>query len=148
MYLQERIDRVINNHQCNCQHPGNYLFVLKGFENILKTHTVPVNHLDASKIHRRENFYITFEEAQTLSEDVVNLLSEYQYRIWAVDFNLFKEGHMSADGSFKEYPQPDWFEARKTIAVFNTLNPLIGLVDDPKIDVDRMALYKELQTRA
>lgn len=142
--LQERIDRVINNHQCNCQHPGNYLFVLKGFGDVLKHFSVPVKHLEPERLYRRENYYITFEESQTLSEEIISTLRKYKYRVWIVDFNLFPEGHLAMDGSFKEYPQPDWFEARKTISIFNTINPLIGIVEDPKANVDRMALYRSL----
>lgn len=147
MYLQERINRVINNHQYNCQHPGNYLFVLKGFEYVLKTHTVPVNHIDVDAIHHRDNLYITFEEAHNLSNEIVDLLKEYHYHIWLVDFNLFKEGHMSSDGTFVEYPDVSWINEKNSISVFNTINPLIGLVSNPSEDINRFDLYHELSER-
>lgn len=158
--LQERIDRTINNHQLSCEHLQHYLFILKGFSDVLDSQSVPLEHFNETFVETHTNYYLTFEEALSLDAKTIDALKDHHYDIWTVSFNLFKHGFLSKtrDGDFEtveplqnrflvNYRQPDWFEARKTISIFNTINPLIGLVDDPNLDLDNDALfdlYKEL----
>ena len=136
--LQERINRVMNNHQYSCQHPGNYLFILKNFDDVLKTHTVPAAHLDPKLLHKKGNMYLTYDESLDLDPQIIEDIKKYSYRVWILDFNLFPK-----DDTVVEV-QPDWYEARKTISVFNTINPLIGIVEDPNADHDLNKVYKDL----
>lgn len=136
--LQERINRVMNNHQYNCQHPGNYLFILKNFDDVLKTHSVPAEHLDSTLLHKKGNMYLTYDESLDLDPQIIEDIKKYSYRVWILDFNLFPK-----DDSVVEV-QPDWYETRKTISVFNTINPLIGIVKDPNADHDLNQVYNDL----
>lgn len=149
--LQDRINRVINNHQYSCAHTNHYLYVLKGFQKVLNDYTVPVDFFNQDSIKSKKNMAILYEDAATLSDDVVSLLNEYDYDIWIVDFNYFDEGYLVTKvssvhekdiafmGDFLvSYKPIPWTLDRKTLNIFNTINPLRGLnVDESLNDIQR-----------
>lgn len=153
--LQERINRVINNHQLSCGHTSHYIFVLKGFTDVLSHFSVPVDSLDVFKIHTKKNFYITYEEALSLGEGIINELKENDYDPWVVDFNWFKDGYISNQTIpeytsskkwhhqyFVSYPSLDFVPPHKFISIFNTTNPLTGITDVKEMDnEERYTLY-------
>ncbi|QIK85277.1 hypothetical protein G7061_01005 [Erysipelothrix sp. HDW6B] len=159
--LQERINRVINNHQLSCGHTNHYIFILKGFTHVLKKYSVPVKDLDVVKIPTKTNFYITYEDAMTLGDGFVSALIEHEYDPWIVDFNFFEGGYLAdidsvdytnrkplANMLLVNYPEISWAPERKTIHIFNTNNPLIGIVDDPdtpRTNEDRLNIFLELE---
>lgn len=158
--LQERINRVINNHQLSCQHTNHYLYILKGFNAILPQFTVPVEALDKTQLAALKNFYITYEEALDLDEAVIRELKERKYDLWIVDFNWFNKVYLTREDNlhvlakwkvngenYIAYPVLDWQETRKTISIFNTNNPSIGFIEPPipQDDSDECIIrYREL----
>lgn len=143
--LQERIDRVINNQQFNCQHPGNYLFVLQGFDHVLTRFTVPIPHMRPERLSHKDNCYISLEEANNIDPEVLRDIRKYGYRICLVDFNFFDGFQLSKGKGLIQEELPDWVKNKYyKISIFNTLNPLIGINPDIKSSVDRIELYDTL----
>lgn len=141
--LQERINRVINNHQLSCGHTDHYLYVLQGFTPVLEHYTVPVDPFDASLLKTKVNMYVTFEEALLFEPSQIQALRDQEYDLWIVAFNFFPHVFISntsasdyasierhEDVYVVTYPELPWVETRKTISIFNTMNPLIGVVQD------------------
>ncbi|MEG0327533.1 MAG: hypothetical protein RR565_06520 [Erysipelothrix sp.] len=149
--LQDRITRVINNHQYSCAHTSHYLYVLKGFQKVLNDYTVPVDFFNLDSIKSKKNMAVLYEDASLLPDDVVSLLNEYDYDIWIVDFNFFEEGYLAtkvssvyeSDADFMgefliSYKPIPWTQKRKTLNIFNTINSLRGLnVDETLNDIQR-----------
>ena len=142
--INERIKRVINNHQMSCGHAGHYLYLLKGFNDFVDKIEIPVDKLDKSKLDRKLNFYCLLEDAYDFDAEFLEALKKYDYEIWTIDYNLFKDKFLSntdaapyetsealQDKFLVTYSQPGWFEARKNVPVFNLNNSLIGIVDEP-----------------
>lgn len=152
--LQDRITRVINNHQMSCAHTSHYLYVLKGFEKVLHDYTVPVEFFNKDLIESKKNMAILYEDATSLSDEVVELLRKYDYDIWIIDFNFFDDGYIATkesrchathtefqDNLLVTYKPISWTLERKTLNIFNTINPLRGLnVDENLNDVQRYQL--------
>lgn len=141
--FEGRINRVINNHQFTCQHRSHYLFVLKGFEPILDTISLNVERLDGKKLSLNTNFWITYEEGFELSNDDWNAIKDHEYDVWIVDFNFFENSYFALNKNtshevinhfdnilWVNYKPLEWVLERKTIHIFNTLNPLIGIIKD------------------
>lgn len=156
--LQERINRVINNHQMSCEHRSHYLYILKGFNVVLDRFTVPVDNLDINRIEEQKNFYLKYEEAMTLGDGIIQRLKDNDYDIWIVDFNLFKDGYLSKrvltdytdsrplnDLFLVNYPELTWVKAHKVIAIFNTDNPLQGISDHDIDNEERLNLFKSMK---
>lgn len=143
--FEERINRVINNHQFTCQHRSHYLFVLRGFEPILKNIKLNVLPLDLTNLSNGTNYWISYEEAFELDLKVWEKLKNNQYDIWIVNFNFFEETYFALNASNShlssiKYSNIDWVTykdnpnllERKSLNVFNSNNPLIGVVSDSK----------------
>ncbi len=143
--FEERINRVINNHQFTCQHRSHYLFVLRGFEPILENITLNVLPLDQSNLSNGTNYWITYEDAFDIETTVWDALKANEYDIWIVNFNFFdgvyfasvpSHSHLtsnqSQDVEWVTYKDNPHLLERKTLNVFNTNNPLIGIVPDIK----------------
>lgn len=141
--FEERINRVINNHQFTCQHRSHYLFVLKGFEPLLRTLNLNVEHLDVKFLYTHKNFFITYEEAFELKDTEWKTIKDESYDIWIVDFNFFDSAHIALNQSkshasiindhdilWVTYHDNPNLLIRKTLNIFNTINPLIGIVKD------------------
>lgn len=141
--FEDRINRVINNHQFTCEHRSHYLFVLKGFTPIIDSLTLDLKAYDVSLIPSKENMFITYEDAYLLETDAWATLGEAKYDIWIVDFNFFIDTHASTiasasyaasvqdgDHFWVRYHDNAHLAVRKTLSVFNTINPLIGIVSD------------------
>lgn len=156
--LQERINRVINNHQMSCEHRSHYLYILKGFNVVLDRFTVPVENLDINRIEEQKNFYIKYEEAMTLGDGIIKRLKDNNYDIWIVEFNLFEGAYLAKrvlsdyleatpldDFYLVQYPDLSWVETHKTIAIFNTDNPLKGISDMPLDSDARIDLFKSMK---
>ena len=142
--INERIKRVINNHQMSCGHAGHYLYLLKGFNDFIDKIEIPVDKLDKSKLDKKLNFYCLLEDAYDFDVNMIESLDKYNYEIWTIDYNLFKDKFLSntdaapyettealKDKYLVTYCQPEWFEARKNVPVFNLNNSLTGIVEDP-----------------
>lgn len=147
--FEERINRVINNHQFTCQHTSHYLFVLKGFEPLLNSISLNVQKLDLSKLSSHTNFWITYEESFNLDDGIWSSIRGENYDIWIVDFNFFINSfialhpsnahiHQGSDNGvlWVNYHDNDNLTSRKTLSIFNTNNPLIGVLSDSKKVVD------------
>lgn len=156
--LQERINRVINNHQMSCEHRSHYLYILKGFNVVLDRFTVPVDNLDVNRIEEQKNFYIKYEEAMTLGDGIIERLKDNKYDMWVVEFNLFEGGYLAKrvltdyldstpldDLFLVTYPELTWVESHKSIAIFNTDNPLKGIDDDSLDNRARLELFKNMK---
>lgn len=143
--FEERINRVINNHQFTCQHTSHYLFILKGFETILNSITLNVNEYSESLLNSQVNLWISYESAYILDNSQVNEIAENNYDVWVVDFNFFEGTHIAIsqsishetytsieDAFWVKYKDIENFTRYKTLSIFNELNPLIGVVDNPK----------------
>lgn len=143
--FEDRINRVINNHQFTCQHRSHYLFVLKGFEPIIDFITLNVAKYASEQLSTQTNYWMTFEESNTLNADDWSLLREFGYDIWIVEFNFFTDKYIAmVDSSshknsekkdgilWVDYHDNENIESRKTLSIFNTNNPLIGVLNDSK----------------
>lgn len=157
--IEERINRVINNHQFTCQHRSHYLFILKGFDSVLPKMNLNVLPYNEKELTSHQNFAILFEDAYRLSDESWKTILDNNYDIWVVDFNLFKDGYLSISSSIAHSDSKNLKEGYflvnyhelsdsikfKVLPIFNTLNPLIGITDDPKIeltDAERLSLLE------
>lgn len=157
--IVERINRVINNHQFTCQHRSHYLFILKGFNAVLPTMNLNVLPYNEAHLNSHQNFAILYEDAYNLSQISWESVQANEYDIWVVDFNLFRNGYLSSSVS-NAHSQSDYLKdgfsivdyhdlpdsiKYKTLPIFNTLNPLIGITNDPKVglsDSQRLELLE------
>lgn len=128
----ERIKRVINNHQLSCQDNNNYLYVLRGFKPIINNIEIPVSHLN-DKIEDKKNYYV-------LEEDWNN--KEFPERITMnVNFNFFNNGLLNEKGEIVETSPSNY----DSLNIFNTLNPLIGVHENLKLnDKEKIEYLKEI----
>ena len=139
----DRINRVINNHQFTCEHRSHYLFVLKGFDPVMAKLNLDLEAYDFRHIAMKANMFVTYEEAFLFETDVWSSLSSANYDIWIVDFNWFEGVYASTkltsayltstqedNHYWVSYKNIDHLTLRKTITIFNTINPLIGIVTD------------------
>ena len=153
--INERIKRVINNHQMSCGHAGHYLYLLKGFNDFIEKIDIPVEALDKSKLNSKINFYCLLEDAYDFDVNMIESLDKYDYEIWTIDYNLFGNEFLSntdaapyetsqelKDKYLVTYSQPGWFEERKSVPVFNMDKPLIGIVEDPQETRNNEALLE------
>lgn len=125
--MQERITRVIQNHLMSCQNIGKYFYILRGFDYIKDRITIPLIHYD-EKHQTRDALYIFEEELDNIK------IEDYDdYEIISVTFNFFKEGLLQKDKSYVEL-KPLKFKVDREINIFNTINPLIGVVSDLDMD--------------
>lgn len=157
--IAERINRVINNHQFTCQHRSHYLFILKGFEPLMSDFDINVKPLELENLPSKTNYYITYENAFLLDKAIWNDLEYHNYDLWIVDFNLFDNAHLANneqhlsynfietldDYALVKYNDSDNFSKAKILSIFNTINPLIGIVENPKEKLNntqRIAILK------
>lgn len=115
--MQERINRVIDNHQLSCHFTDKYLYIFRGFCPLMNQITVPVKH-EAKDLEKKENRYILEEEL-----DNYNLEEYDDYKIFMVTFNFFDMKVLNCDGELINYETTDF----SNINVFNANNPLIGV---------------------
>lgn len=143
--FEERINRVINNHQFTCQHTSHYLFILKGFEPLLNNIELNVKGYSKTLLSNHDNLWITYEDAYILNENEWDQVKENNYDIWVVDFNFFDQSHIALTRSssheiiskdddviWVNYKEIKSLTRFKTLNIFNGVNPLIGVVSDPK----------------
>lgn len=149
--FEDRINRVINNHQFTCEHRSHYLFVLKGFDAFIDKIKLNVESFNPEELHTHKNFAITYHDALSLSSDIVNTIHNESYDVWIVDYNFIPNKWLIKDDNgidFVESFEPLSFaEERKTLPVFNTSNSLIGIVSNPdteRSDQDYCDLMKDL----
>ncbi|QIK69148.1 hypothetical protein G7062_02100 [Erysipelothrix sp. HDW6C] len=153
--LQERLNRVVNNHQMTCEHTNHYIYILKGFSKLKDRLSVPVDAFDASHITQKKNMAITYEDALNFKTEIIHSLLDNAYDPWVVDFNFFLDGYLAAtdayptaiplnDGFLVTYPPLDWVPDRKTLFVFNQVDPLreFGVTEA----LDNQERYELLQT--
>lgn len=149
--LQERINRVINNHQMSCQRDGSFLYILKGFNIVLDTFKVPVANLDSMNIHFGNNYYIKYEEAMSLGDGIISALKEQGFQFCIVNFNLFSTGYLSKrvltdhqDAVPLEpyylvsYPKLKWLDTYEAINIFNSDNPIKDISSSELSDAQRL----------
>lgn len=130
--MRERIKRVINNHQMSCQINQQNLYILRGFKPILENVVIPVVKFNGDT-HTKDNRYI-------LEEDWDGEKLEGFVPI-VVNFNFFEGGLLQENGTVNSTETLDY----ETLNVFNTNNPLIGVVEDLEMsDSQRLDYLKSI----
>lgn len=130
--MNERIKRVINNHQLSCQDNNHYFYILRGFKPIINNVEIPVSHL-SDEIENNKNYYV-------LEEDWNH--EELPERITMnVDFNFFNNGLLNEKGEIVE-TSPSKYDS---LNIFNTVNPLIGVHENLELnDKEKLEYLKEI----
>lgn len=134
--MQERITRVIQNHYMSCQNIGKYLYVLRGFDFIKERVSVPKPLIHYNEKHQERDALYIFEEEL----DNINIQDYNDYEIISVTFNLFDEGLLQKDKSYIAV-KPLNFKVDVELNIFNTINPLIGVVSDLELDDAARYIY-------
>lgn len=134
--MQERITRVIQNHYMSCQNIGKYLYVLRGFGFIKERVSVPKPLIHYNEKHQERDALYIFEEEL----DNINIQDYNDYEIISVTFNLFDEGLLQKDKSYIAVKPLD-FKVDVELNIFNTINPLIGVVSDLELDDAARFIY-------
>lgn len=130
--MKERIKRVINNHQMSCQINQQNLYILRGFKPIVDNIDIPVVKFDG-ETNTKDNRYI-------LEEDWNGEKLEGFVPV-VVNFNFFEGGLLNENGTVNSVKPLDV----ETLNVFNTNNPLIGVVDDLEMsDSQRLDYLKSI----
>lgn len=153
--IQSRINRVINNHQMSCAHNENYLYILKGFEDVLNKYSVPIEKIQFGELKPNTNYYILYEEAYNHLDRLEKILREHKLSVWTVEFNLVPNYFIanSENNGYKEilpidslylvtYKEIQGLNPNHKICIFNQINPLIGIV---KEDERKDSIYEYVE---
>ncbi|CAM3620632.1 hypothetical protein ERUR111494_03560 [Erysipelothrix urinaevulpis] len=115
--MQERINRVINNHQLSCQDSNNYFYVLRGFKGFIDTISIPVKKQN-NTLENFTNYYCLEEDWNR--EEIPGLITV------TVTFNFFDDKLL--DETLDLVPFLPL--SLENINIFNSNNPLIGVSED------------------
>ncbi|NMB17981.1 MAG: hypothetical protein GX984_00795 [Erysipelothrix sp.] len=129
--INERITRVINNHQLSCQNTNRNLYILVGFDPFIDSVDLPIKPL-ASDISDNENAYVLEKDFKQVKED--------DFVLVYVIFNFFEGGTLDESWKLQKLDLNDF----EKIFIFNQTNPLSGVVDNDLDDDSRIQYIKEV----
>lgn len=129
--INERITRVINNHQLSCQNTNRNLYILVGFDPFIDSVDLPIKPL-ASDISDNENAYVLEKDFKQVKED--------DFVLVYVIFNFFEGGTLDESWKLQKLDLNDF----EKIFIFNQNNPLSGVVDNDLDDDSRIQYIKEV----
>lgn len=129
--INERITRVINNHQLSCQNTNRNLYILVGFDPFIDFVDLPIKPL-TSDIRDNENAYILNGDLDKVNRD--------DFVLVYVIFNFFEEGTLDR---FWNLQNPELSDFEK-VFVFNQIDPLNGVVEGYLDDESRIQYIKEV----
>lgn len=129
--INERITRVINNHQLSCQNTNRNLYILVGFDPFIDSVDLPIKPL-ASDINDNENAYVLEKDFKQVKED--------DFVLVYVIFNFFEGGTLDESWKLQKLDLNDF----EKIFIFNQTNPLSGVVDNDLDDDSRIQYIKEV----
>jgi len=129
--INERITRVINNHQLSCQNTNRNLYILVGFDPFIDSVDLPIKPL-TSDISDNENAYVLEKDFKQVKED--------DFVLVYVIFNFFEGGTLDESWKLQKLDLNDF----EKIFIFNQTNPLSGVVDNDLDDDSRIQYIKEV----
>lgn len=129
--INERITRVINNHQLSCQNTNRNLYILVGFDPFIDSVDLPIKPL-TSDIRDNENAYVLEKDFKQVKED--------DFVLVYVIFNFFEGGTLDESWKLQKLDLNDF----EKIFIFNQTNPLSGVVDNDLDDDSRIQYIKEV----
>lgn len=129
--INERITRVINNHQLSCQNINRNLYILVGFDPFIDSVDLPIKPL-TSDISDNENAYVLEKDFKQVKED--------DFVLVYVIFNFFEGGTLDESWKLQKLDLNDF----EKIFIFNQTNPLSGIVDNDLDDDSRIQYIKEV----